>query len=44
MHRLDSGLTLRVDVLEPTGMHVSATNYRAEDLYVAANQADLLAA
>jgi beta-galactosidase len=36
-----SGETLRVDVLEPIALHVSATNYRAEDLYVAANEADL---
>ncbi|MEA3184501.1 MAG: beta-galactosidase, partial [Ilumatobacteraceae bacterium] len=36
-----SGQTVRIDVLEPATMHVSATNYRAEDLFVAANQADL---
>jgi beta-galactosidase len=36
-----TGEVLRVDVLQPIGLHVSATNYRAEDLYVAANEADL---
>jgi beta-galactosidase len=33
--------TLRVDVVEPIALHVSATNYFAEDLFAAANQADL---
>ncbi len=37
----ESGDVLRVDVLEPIALHVSATNYRAEDLYSAANEADL---
>lgn len=36
-----SGQTLRVDVLHPTALHVSATNYRAEDLFACANEADL---
>jgi beta-galactosidase len=36
-----SGETLRVDVLQPVALHISATNYRAEDLYACANQADL---
>ena len=33
--------TLRVDVLRPLALHVSATNHRAEDLFAAANEADL---
>jgi beta-galactosidase len=33
--------TLRVDVVEPLALHVSATNYFADDLFAAANQADL---
>jgi beta-galactosidase len=37
----DSGQILRIDVLRPTALHVSATNYRAEDLYACANEADL---
>jgi beta-galactosidase len=37
----ESGDVLRVDVLEPTALHMSATNYRAEDLFAAANEADL---
>ena len=37
----DSGQTVRVDVIEPVSLHVSATNYRAEDLFAAANEADL---
>ena len=37
----ESGEVLRVDVLEPVSMHVSVTNYRAEDLFAAANEADL---
>lgn len=37
-----SGETVRIDVLEPMALHVSATNYPAEDLFVAANDADLL--
>ena len=36
-----SGELLRVDVLHPSAMHVSATNYRAEDLFAAPNEADL---
>ncbi|MDP9463636.1 MAG: beta-galactosidase small subunit, partial [Actinomycetota bacterium] len=36
-----SGQTVRVDVLHPTALHVSATNYRAEDLFACANEADL---
>jgi beta-galactosidase len=37
----DSGQTLRVDVLQPVALHVSATNFRAEDLFECANEADL---
>ena len=36
-----TGEVLRVDVLQPKVMHISATNYRAEDLFACANQADL---
>ena len=36
-----TGEVLRVDVLQPEAMHISATNYRAEDLFACANQADL---
>ncbi len=36
-----TGEVLRVDVLQPVALHMSATNYRAEDLFVAANEADL---
>jgi beta-galactosidase len=36
-----TGDVLRVDVIQPAAMHVSATNYRAEDLYACVNQADL---
>ncbi|HEY0521053.1 MAG TPA: hypothetical protein VGC84_16305, partial [Ilumatobacteraceae bacterium] len=36
-----TGEMVRMDVLEPIALHVSATNYRAEDLYAAANEADL---
>ncbi len=36
-----TGDVLRVDVLEPVALHMSATNYRAEDLYESGNQADL---
>jgi beta-galactosidase len=36
-----SGQKVRVDALQPTALHMSATNFRAEDLYAAANQADL---
>ena len=36
-----TGEVLRVDVLEPTALHMSATNYRAEDLFAVANEADL---
>jgi beta-galactosidase len=35
------GERVRVDVVRPLSLHVSATNYRAEDLYVCANEADL---
>jgi beta-galactosidase len=35
------GRTLRIDVLSPRAMHMSATNYHAADLYAAANEADL---
>jgi beta-galactosidase len=37
----ESGDVLRVDVLHPIGLHMSATNYRAEDLFAAPNEADL---
>ncbi|HYN35252.1 MAG TPA: beta-galactosidase small subunit, partial [Ilumatobacteraceae bacterium] len=33
--------TLRLDVLDPTVMHVSATRFTAQDLYVAGHQTDL---
>jgi beta-galactosidase len=36
-----TGEVLRVDVVQPASMHISATNYRAEDLFACANQADL---
>ena len=36
-----SGDMVRVDVIEPVALHVSATNFHSEDLFVAANQADL---
>jgi beta-galactosidase len=36
-----TGDVLRVDVLEPVALHMSATNYRAEDLYACGNEADL---
>jgi beta-galactosidase len=36
-----SGEMVRIDVLEPVALHVSATNYRDEDLFAAANEADL---
>ncbi|MEP7204422.1 MAG: glycoside hydrolase family 2 TIM barrel-domain containing protein [Ilumatobacteraceae bacterium] len=37
----NTGEVLRVDVVQPTALHVSATNYRAEDLFVCGNEADL---
>jgi beta-galactosidase len=37
----DAGEVLRVDVLRPATLHVSATNHTAEDLYAAANVVDL---
>ena len=36
-----TGDVVRVDVVHPLALHVSATNYRAEDLFIAANEADL---
>jgi beta-galactosidase len=36
-----TGEVVRVDVLDPIALHVSAINYRAEDLYAAANQVEL---
>jgi beta-galactosidase len=36
-----TGDMVRVDVIEPHSLHMSATNFRSEDLYAAANQADL---
>ncbi|MEO5898837.1 MAG: glycoside hydrolase family 2 TIM barrel-domain containing protein [Ilumatobacteraceae bacterium] len=33
--------TVRVDAVQPFALHMSATNFRAEDLAAAANQADL---
>ncbi len=36
-----TGETLRIDVVQPRALHISATNYRAEDLFVAPNEADL---
>ena len=35
--------TLRIDVLEPIALHMSATHHTAHDLYAAANEADLIA-
>ena len=35
------GAGLRVEILQPHAMHICATRYRAEDLFEAANQADL---
>jgi beta-galactosidase len=35
--------TLRIDVLEPIALHVSATHHTAHDLYAATNEADLIA-
>ncbi|MEO6122306.1 MAG: glycoside hydrolase family 2 TIM barrel-domain containing protein [Ilumatobacteraceae bacterium] len=37
------GRTLRVDVLDPAVLHVSATNYTADDLTASVNEADLVA-
>ena len=37
-----AGQRLRIDVLRPATMHVSATHFSAEDLTVAANDADLV--
>ncbi len=36
-----SGQIVRVEVLEPSAMHFSATNYSAHDLFAAENQVDL---
>jgi beta-galactosidase len=36
-----TGERVRIDVVQPLSLHISATNYRAEDLYVCANEADL---
>ena len=36
-----TGDQVRIDVLRPLAVHMSATNYRAEDLFVCANDADL---
>ncbi len=36
-----TGETIRIDVLQPHALHISATNYRAEDLFAAPNEADL---
>jgi beta-galactosidase len=40
---LDTGTgdIVRVDVIQPAALHVSATNYRAEDLFACENEADL---
>jgi beta-galactosidase len=35
------GAGLRIEILQPHPMHISATRYRAEDLFAAANQDDL---
>ncbi|CAN5371508.1 glycoside hydrolase family 2 TIM barrel-domain containing protein [soil metagenome] len=37
----DTGRTVRVDVIEPTALHVSATRFTADDLFVAANAVEL---
>ncbi len=36
-----SGAVLRLDVLDPTSLHVSATRFTTEDLYTAAHETDL---
>jgi beta-galactosidase len=36
-----SGRLVRLEVLDPTSMHVSATHYRTEDLYAAGHETDL---
>jgi len=36
-----TGTVVRLDVLDPTSMHVSATRFTAEDLYVAGHETDL---
>ena len=36
-----TGAVARLDVLDPTSMHVSATRYRTEDLYAAGHETDL---
>ncbi|WP_206537696.1 glycoside hydrolase family 2 TIM barrel-domain containing protein [Ilumatobacter nonamiensis] len=41
--RSSTGETVRLDVLVPTSLHVSATHHRDEDLYAAAHETDLTA-
>lgn len=36
-----TGAVVRLDVLDPTSMHVSATRFTAEDLYAAGHETDL---
>ena len=38
-----AGETVRIESLSPVGLHVSATRLRDEDLWAAANAADLVA-
>jgi len=38
---VSGGATLRLDVLDPTVMHVSATRFTAQDLYAAGHETDL---
>ena len=36
-----TGAVLRLDVLDPTSMHISATRFTTEDLYAAGHETDL---
>ena len=39
--RSDTGESVRIDVLRPAALHVSATRFRAADLYAAGHETDL---
>ncbi|NND75908.1 MAG: beta-galatosidase, partial [Ilumatobacter sp.] len=39
--RSATGEVVRLDVLEPTSLHVSATRFTSQDLYAAAHETDL---
>jgi beta-galactosidase len=43
LYDASSGDTVRIDALEPSAMHASATRFTANDLYVATHQTDLRA-